>query len=243
MPASMKSPSLILGIVFHVLLSMMFIRCAGESAEQHSGSELVEPEKPNIKDAYVSADEFLKKLRNSDADTILFYKRTCIDCCDFYHVLWSNAGERHAASFSGDYNERKDNAQRLTLNADGIFEILGARYDALKTKTIKENIHQNGDGTYTTTAVDHYCYTQIRIYTEHDSIFSSNMKDHDFDRFTDFESDSDNQGEKRLVNHNYYSNFRSAWYRLLATIETEISGTQGMGGQEVENLMTNRMGD
>jgi hypothetical protein len=69
------------------------------------------------------------------------------------------------------------------------------------------------------------------------------MKDHDFDRFTDFESDSDNQGEKRLVNHNYYSNFRSAWYRLLATIETEISGTQGMGGQEVENLMTNRMGD
>lgn len=234
MNASMKSSSLITTLTIHVLLSMMFIRCTGESAEKHSDSELAQPEKSSKKEAYVAADEFLKKLRNDNADTILFYKRTCVDCCDFYHVLWSDAGVRHAASFSGDYNERKDNAQRLTINADGIFEILGARYEDLKTKSIKENTHQNEDGTYTTTITDHDCYTRIQIYTEQDSIFSSQMKDHDFDRFTDFESDSDNQGKKRLENDNYYSNFRSAWYRLLTTIETEISGTQGMHEREGE---------
>jgi hypothetical protein len=243
MIASMKFPTLILVVVACVLLSAIFIRCTGKSPEQPSNSELVQPEKSDERAPYVLADEFLKKLRNSNTDTILFYKRTCIDCCDFYHVLWSEAGVRHAASFSGDYNERKDNTQRLTINADGIFEILGARYDDLKTKSIKENTHQNEDGTYTTTVTDHDCYTRIQIYTEQDSILSSQMKDHDFDRFTDFESDSTNRGGRRLLNDNYYSNYRSAWYRLLTIIEAEISVTQGLGAQEVENLMTNRMVD
>jgi hypothetical protein len=224
------------------VLCFVFLVHSGctEQDEKEKHSFTNQDKTPTLKD-FEMAESFLQKLRNDRADTILFYKRTCIDCCDFYHVLWSDAGERHAASFSGDYNERKDNAQRLIINADAIFEILGARYDELKTKSIKENIHRNKDGTQSTTLIDHYCYTRIQIYTEQDSIFSSQMKDHDFDRFTDF--DSDNQGEKRLVNDNYYSNFRSAWYRLLTTIETEISVTQGMGGQEVENLMTNRTGD
>ncbi|MEZ4800278.1 MAG: hypothetical protein R2809_10995 [Flavobacteriales bacterium] len=184
------------------------------------------------------AEEFLLKLKNDRADTIIFYKRICIDCCEFYNIFWSVKGQRYLMKSYFNFDEVKTHSKAITLTSNKIFEVLGDNYTELKNTSIKENRHKQKDGTSTVTVLDHYCYTQLSIFTGQDSIITDGMKDHDFDKYTDFEISLPDRNQKRETNDNYASNFNSKWNILLTTIENEISSMTETSNIELKTLRT-----
>lgn len=211
----------------------------GQVETQQSQLEKIENSISDKKD-YELAEEFLQKLKNEKADTIIYYKRTCINCCDFYNIFWSTKGQRHLTKFYFDFDDMKTHSTTITLTSNKIFEVLGNNYKELKNSSIKENTHKQKDGTSTLMMVDHYCYTQMSIYTIQDSIRTERMKDHDFDKYTDFGITLPDKKEKRETNDNYTANINSKWNILLTTIENEISSMTETANRELETLRTRK---
>lgn len=215
---------------------------SGQIEKQNSQSNKIENTESDKKD-YELANEFLLKLKNDKADTIIFYKRTCIGCCNFYNIFWSTKGQRHLTKFFFNFDDMKTHSKTITLTTNKIFEFLDNNYTELKNTSIKENIHKQKNGMSTLTIINHYCYAQMSIYTIQDSIITDRMKDHDFDKYTDFGITLSDRKEIRETNDNYSSNINSKWNILLTTIENEISGMTQTSSRELETLRTREGGE
>lgn len=185
---------------------------------------------------YELADEFLQKLRNDKVDSIIFYKRTCIDCCDFYNIFWKEKGQAYLTKF--DTRDLETRSQTIALSTNTIFEVLANSYTELKTTSIKENEHKRKDGTATCLMATHYCYAQMSIYIRQDSIITDRMKDHDFDKYTDFGEVLPGVKGKRETNDNYTANINSKWNSLMIVIEKQIASMAGTSERELETLRT-----
>ena len=192
----------------------------------------------NKKD-YELANDFLIKLKSDKVDTIIFYKRTCIGCCDFFNIYWSNKGKNYITKFN--LNENKIHYKTIALSNTKIFEVLGNNFYELKNTSIKENTHIRKDSISTIMTIDHYCYSQLNIYIHNDSIITNRIKDHDFDKYNDFGIMFHNQNDKRETNDNYNSNINSKWNILLTIIENEISTMNETSNRELETLRTKKM--
>lgn len=233
--------------ILTILTTVIFCSCGqqnetvdkGQTEKQNSQSDKIENTVSDKKD-YELADEFLHELKNAKADTIIFYKRTCINCCDFYNIFWSSKGRRLLTKFYFDFDDMKTHSNTINLTNDNIFEVLGDNYSELKSSSIKENSHKQKDGTSTLTVIDHYCYAQMSIYTTQDSIITDRMKDHDFDKYTDFGISLPDRKEKRETNDNYSANINSKWNILLTTIENEIASMTETANRELETLRTKK---
>ncbi|GAB2842188.1 hypothetical protein [Ferruginibacter profundus] len=195
------------------------------------------------KSDYELADEFLLDLKNNKTDTIIFYKRTCIDCCDFFNIFWSNNGQRHLTKFYFDFDDMKSHSKTIELKADTIFNLLSENFNKLKNSPLKRNGHKQKDGTTTIVMIDHYCYAQLRIYTNQDSIITDRMKDHDFDKYTDFGFDPAINKGKREANDSYKENINSKWNLLLTSIENQIAIMPETISREIETLRTRKVQD
>jgi len=192
------------------------------------------------KSDYELADEFLIKLKNEKTDTIVFYKRTCINCCDFFNIFWSSNGQRHLVKFYFDFDDMKSHSRITDLKADTIFNLLSKNFSELKNLPLKGNGHRHKDGTSTLVMIDHYCYAQLSIYTKQDSIMTDRMKDHDFDKYTDFEFDPVINKGKREANDNYKENINSKWNLFLTSIENLIAPMPESINREIETLRTRK---
>ena len=195
---------------------------------------------PTKKSDYQLAEEFLTKLKNEKTDTIIFYKRTCINCCDFFNVFWSSNGQRHLTKFYFDFDDMKSHSKTIGLKADTIFNFLSKNFTELKTSPLKGNGHKRKDGATTLVMIDHYCYAQLSIYAKQDSIITDRMKDHDFDKFTDFGFDPAINKGKRETNDSYKENINSKWNLFLVSIENQIAIMPETINREIETLRTRK---
>ena len=216
------------------LLSVLSTACSGQIEKQNTPTNNLEDIVSDRKD-YDLAYEFLLKLKNIKVDTIVFYKRTCINCCDFYNIFWTAKAHRYLTKFYFDFKDRKTHVKTTVLTTDKIFEVLGNNYIELKNTSIKENIHKHKDGKSTLYMIDHYCYTQLCIYIQQDSIITDIIKDHDFNKCTSFGFEN---SDKKETNDNYFENTNSKWNILLTTIEHEILNMPETGNRELETLRT-----
>ena len=206
----------ILGLV---ILIIQINACNSQTKRNSNKKESVEAAKTK-KSAYELANEFLDDLKKSKTDTIIFYKRICINCCDFFNIFWSNNGQRHLTKFYSA--EMKSYSKTIDLKADTIFNIIGKNFTELKNAPLKGNGHRHKDGTTTSTMIDHYCYSQLSIYTMQDSIVTDEMKDHDFDKYTDYGFDTTLKKGGRETNDSYKENINSKWNLLLRSIENQL---------------------
>lgn len=189
---------------------------------------------------YELAEEFLIKLKIEKTDTILFYKRVCIGCCNFFKIFWSAKGQKHLTKFYFDFDNMQAHSKTIVLANAKIFDVLGNNFNELKKNSIKGNIHKNKDGTSSLSILDHYCYAQISIYTNQDSVITDRIKDHDFDEYTDFGLDISIKNKKLQTNDNYLENINSKWNLLLTTIEREIAAMPEIKERELETLRTRK---
>lgn len=211
-------------------MTIIFCSCGQQNNETDDNGHTVEQntQLDNIKNSesgrkdYELADEFLLKIRNDKADTVIFFKRTCINCCDFYNIFWSAKGQSYLTKFYFDFDDMKTHTITIPLKTNKIFKVLGNNYHELKNTSIKENSHKRKDGITSLSMMDHYCYAQLIIYFAQDSIMPNIMKDHDFDEYTDFGISSYDKKKERETNDNYITNFNSKWNLFLTTIENEI---------------------
>jgi hypothetical protein len=174
------------------------------------------------------ADALVYDLLDNGADTVLLYKRTCINCCDFFNVFWTKNGKQFLHKFYFDFDDQLDHSMKIELTSTAIFSTLKSVYSTLKMSSIKDNVSKNKDGTSTTVMSSHYCYSLINIYTQNDSIISNRMKDTDFSRSSGIKDDNGTQ----LVNENYKVNIHSNWNILLTEIEMEIADMSETSTQE-----------
>ena len=202
--------------VAFIFLAFTLICCKnGSKTEPAKQTEQVEKSYPSV-----SAYEFAKKQKEEGADTIIYYKRTCINCCDFYNVFWVKDGIHHLNKF---YWQVVDSSYRgitsvmkteeVNLLNDSVFIVLAANYSRLKSDSI----------TPVFTAIDHYCYTEFTIYTKGDSV-AERMEDYDFsepwipDNLKGVEWEAEARKNKRI----YKANRKSAWAKLQISVEREI---------------------
>jgi hypothetical protein len=190
------------------------------------------------KSDYELAGEFLNKLKGDKADTIIFYKRTCINCCDFFNVFWVVNGQQNLTKFYFDFDDLQTHSKTIGLKNSKVFDILDKYFEELKSTSIKGNSHKNKDGTSSISFIDHYCYAEMKIYTKQDSIITDRMKDHDFDEYTDFGITPNDNKAKRQTNDNYKENINSKWNLWLTTIENEIAAMPATINREKETLRT-----
>ena len=195
---------------------------------------------PDPNNDYALATKFLNQLKNKNPDTIIYYQRTCIGCCDFFNIFWSSNGQRYLVKFYFDFKTKKVHTDTVILTKDKIFEVLGQNFTLLKKTSIKGNAHKNKDGTTTLNIVDHYCYTKMSIYAAGDSIITDQMTDHAFDKYTDFhyEFDSSYKNKERQKNDSYSENINSKWNLFLTTVESEIASMAETSCDELNNLRT-----
>ncbi|WP_027420715.1 hypothetical protein [Crocinitomix catalasitica] len=179
------------------------------------------------------ANDFLLELKANDVDTILYSKRTCINCCDFYNIFWIKNGATKWNKFYFDFNDMKSHSVEKKMNDTLIFNTVFEYYSELKNTTIKENIHKRSGGTSTISVSDHYCFTQLKIYFNQDSLITNSMKDHSFDEYTGFDQ---SPNDKRETNDNYLENKHSIWNVLLHNIENVLINAEGISDREVETL-------
>jgi hypothetical protein len=223
------------------LTSLFYLTTSCNSQTKNKKDETKENKSQvtNKKD-YELADEFLKKLRSDKVDTVIYYKRTCINCCDFYNFFWVKDGQKRLTKFYFDFDDMQTHLVTTNLNNTKIFDLLANNFTQLKANAIKENIHKNKNGTSNILTIDHYCYTQMEIYTKQDSILTDKMKDHDFDKYTDFGISLPNKNEKRETNDNYKENTNSKWNMWLTEIENEIAIMPLTIKRENETLRTKK---
>jgi len=228
-----------LGLTMLVFLTTSCNSQTKNKTKEKSSKEISQPKKSD----YELAREFLLKLKNEKADTIIFYKRTCINCCDFFNIFWSNNGQRHLTKFYFNFDDMKSHSKTIELKADTIFNFLGINFTELKKSPLKGNGHRHKDETSTLVMIDHYCYAQLSIYTRQDSIITDRMKDHDFDKYTDCGFDPTINKEKRETNDSYKENINSKWNLFLTSIENQIAIMPETLSREIETLRTRNVQD
>lgn len=218
-------------------LSILIWMATACNSQMKSTTKTIErkPTAKSKKEEYELAYEFLYKLKSEKADTIIFCKRTCINCCDFFNIFWSAHGQKHLSKFYFDFEDMQTHSNTINVANDMIFEILRKNFNELKNTSVKRNMHKNKDGTSVPSIIDHYCYTAISIYTNQDSIIADRIMDHDFDEYTDFGIYPYNKG-KRQTNDYYIENTNSKWNLLLITIENKLLLMPQTIKKEVENL-------
>ncbi len=216
-----------------VLLVVVLPACDQQVSKQHEEPAKAALIAPDEKD-YELANEQLVKLSKQGIDSIIFYQRTCINCCDFYNIFWTLHGEVFLIKFFFDTSDMKTHSVIVNLQGSRIFKELNRLYDGLKHTAIKGNSHRQPDGTSTICVIDHYCYNRLKIYTCRDSIISE-MKDHDFDPFTAYYFE---KGVKKEKNDHYLENKKSGWNTLLLLIEKELAAMAGTSRREAEMLRT-----
>jgi hypothetical protein len=226
----------ILGLTLLVFLTTACNSQTKSKAKKKDSNEISQTKKSD----YELADEFLSKLKTEKADTIIFYKRTCINCCDFFNIFWSNNGQRHLTKFYFDFDDMKSHSNTIELKADTIFNFLSTNFTELKNSPLNGNGHKHKDGTTTLVMIDHYCYAQLKIYTKQDSIITDRMKDHDFDKYTDFGFDPAINKGKREANDSYKENINSKWNLFLTSIENQIATMPETINREIETLRTRK---
>lgn len=187
------------------------------------------------KNDYELADDLVQKLKNEGADTIIFYKRTCISCCDFFNIFWSSNGRKLLYKICAGLSDMRTHPVPFELKQDMIFSALDKNYDELKHTSIKGNSHKQKDGTSTSTSIDHYCYAEMKIYTQSDSIITGRIEDHFFDKYTGFGAE---RSEKNETNDSYLENNNSKWNVLLITIENQLANMPETSSRELQTLRT-----
>ncbi|MFT6499955.1 MAG: hypothetical protein ACJASQ_000062 [Crocinitomicaceae bacterium] len=177
---------------------------------------------------YQLADELVDSLLKTNTDTVLFYKRICINCCEYYNVFWTNNGKRYLHKFYFDFSDMQNHSVRIELMNNRIFPALKSSYVKLHKTAIQENMHKMKDGTSSTLLLSHYCYSSISLYSQNDSVISNQIKDNYFKiSFTD-------ENDVLLPNDNYQENINSEWYTLLSLIEKDISSMDETSDKELE---------
>lgn len=215
-------------------LTFYFISCDTKTAKtkkQANTTDTVHDKKSE----YELANEFLLKLRKEKVDTIIFSKRTCINCCDFFNIFWTSKGKRFLNKFYFDFEDMKARSVSIGLSKDKIFTELSINYSMLKASSIKGNGHKLKNGYTTLSIVDHYCYTQISIFTPTDSIITDRIKDNSFEKYTAFD-----QKEKGQTNDSYLENLNSKWNSFLKTIEEQLKDMAETKPRELETLRTQK---
>ena len=226
------------------LIILIALTTACDSKTKNKSKKEESKETPQTKKSdYELANEFLIDLKNNKTDTIIFYKRTCINCCDFFNIFWSNNGQRHLTKFYFNFDDMKSHSKTIELKDDTIFNFLSTNFTQLKNSPLKGNGHEHKDGTSTLVMIDHYCYAQLSIYTKQDSIITDRMKDHDFDKYTDFGFDPAINKGKREANDSYKENINSKWNLFLTSIENQIAIMPETINREIETLRTRKAQD
>lgn len=228
-----------LGLIILIALTTACDSKTKSKSKKEEGKETSQTKKSD----YELANEFLLSLKNNKTDTIIFYKRTCINCCDFFNIFWSNNGQRHLTKFYFDFDDMKSHSKTIELKADSVFNFLNTNFTELKNSPLKGNGHRHKDGTSTLVMIDHYCYAQLSIYTMQDSIITDRMKDHDFDKYTDFGFEPTINKGKRETNDSYKENINSKWNLFLTSIENQIASMPETIGREIETLRTKKAQD
>lgn len=222
------------GVLTIVAILSLIIICCNNKIKQKKGNEVVfNRTYESSKSAYEVAIETLNELRNSKTDTIIFYKRTCISCCDFYYIFWASKGKKFIDKF---YNDDATHFLRINLSDDKIIKEFSENYDSLKNSSVKENRHTEADGITSGNNLDHYCYVRLIIYSNYDSIHFT-ATDHDFDKYVEYDFDS---GQSKTHNDNYQENVNSKWNALLIIIENQIAALPQTNQREISAL---RMGE
>lgn len=225
--------------LFVAVISICLISC-GEKPNQINTEDNVDNHINSVdsiehKKDYELAEDFHRGLMDAEVDTIIFYKRTCIGCCDYYNIFWAKNGERKLNKFYFDFNDMKTNSVEMEISNNRIFNAVYDNYNELKNSPIKENIHKRLDGTSTISMIDHYCYTQLKIYLNQDSLIADRIKDHSFDEYTGFNEVANDKSE---TNDSYSENNDSKWNELLTIIESELAIMEGTSEREIETLRT-----
>ena len=176
----------------------------------------------SAKKGYELADIFLNKLRGENIDTIILQKRTCISCCDFYNIFWTSGGSCFLKKFHGVYDAQTVDTGVIRLTGNEIFKQLSNNYNELKNSKISRTVPN----------LDHYCYTEINIFTTQDDIKTGRIYDSDFDK-NDGYMDAQNEKER---NEKYLKNLESKWNNLLTTIEKQLANMDETKTRELNVL-------
>jgi hypothetical protein len=227
-------------ILLFGFITLLFLSSACNSQNRKRGNtkkdaDVTYPSKASM---YDLAEDYVRQLKSGPADTIILYKRTCINCCDFFNIFWISNGQQNLTKFYFDFDDLLIHSKKSQLTNNKVFKMLHEQYSELKSTAIKDNVHKNKDGSLTMQLIDHYCYTEMSIYTRYDSIITNRMKDHDFAEYADYESPSASNKEKRKTNDNYLENIQSKWNLWLTTIEDEIANMPTSLLREKETLRT-----
>jgi hypothetical protein len=214
-------------LIFYLTL-LLFNSCKGQTQNEKRQNKHI----TTSREGYELADSFLNILKVEKADTILFNKRTCIGCCDFYNFFWTKNGKHYLQKFYFDFEDMKTHSVFVNLkNSQSLIE-LGENYEELKSALVKENVHKRKDGSITQSSVDHYCYNNVSIYVLKDSIIRENIKDTYFGEFATYFSMDTTIAKER--NDNYLENKNSKWNLLLNKIEMEIQAMRETTNREFE---------
>jgi hypothetical protein len=213
------------------IFSIYLISCGQNLEKTNTDNETITIDTIESKNDYDLSNDFLTRLRTTDVDTIIFYKRTCIGCCDYFNVFWIKNGKINLNKYYFDFNDMKTHSVEIELFDNTIFTTVFDNFTELKKNPIKENIHENGNSL--TSFKSHYCYTQLKIYLDQDSLITNRIIDHYFDEFTNFNKV---QNDDSKTNDNYQENIDSEWNNLLTLIETQLSVMVETSEKELETL-------
>lgn len=227
-----KNPLFALIIITLVGLASCEIVSSKNNNHSYPIFEVVET---SNKPDYQQVDEIKKQLLINGIDTIVYYKRTSIGCCDFYYLLWEKDSKVFLHKFFYDQERECRRSVRIEINDDAIFDIIQTKLIDLKTNKIKDNSHilkKEGDVVTIIPSVmsSHYRYSEINIYSQNDSIFSGRIKDTDFNKLTGVEND---KGDP-FKNDHYEENISSSWNLLLTAIENKVLTLNITGQREKE---------
>ncbi len=177
---------------------------------------------------YELAAKFMNQLKSKNVDTVIYYKRTCINCCDFYNIFWVRDGKATLNKYYFDFDDMKTHSASIAIPESKIFEIVYDNFEILKDNRIKDNVAIADDGQEIISYMSHYCYSLVNIYLNEDSITTKMMKDADFNPYNSYDA------ENKRPNKNYQENLNSKWNKLLTAIENEIIANPKTSKREIE---------
>lgn len=222
-----------------VFLTFLLFSCEQEQRSNKSQPHFPENDAKTQADLskkteFELANGFKASLIKKGIDTVIIYQRTCIDCCDFYAVIWVDKGQSYLQKYYLSLEDNLMHAVYVKLNKSTIFNQLKPLVKSLPTSTIKDNMQKQKDGSNTMTMSAHYCYSSLSVFTHNDSIFSGQMKDIDFYKY------ANSDASPKMSNINYQHNIHSPWYQLLQAIETEVLSLQETSAKELEIRRINK---
>lgn len=74
------------------MLTLLLVLAISCKSKQSNKKEVVVASQTK-KNTYELANEFLASLKGNKSDTIIFHKRTFINCCDFFTFFWGSNGK------------------------------------------------------------------------------------------------------------------------------------------------------